>query len=119
MLGELVGKGIVHALDRQQILRRLVFLDVLFHGQCLGEQGVLGTGTQLLDDVLVKAFHREQLAGWHVGDFLHRGEALLHEDVGDLRINLELLHEELTRSFLLALALLAHLRLGHDVELPA
>src|SRR5687767_14330824 len=52
--GERVGGGLVHAVEGQQILGRLVFLDVFLDQQRLGEQRVAGTGAQLLDDVLVE-----------------------------------------------------------------
>ena len=58
---------------------------------------VFGLVQILLDDVLVEAFHGEQLAGRHVGDFLDRGESFLHQDRRDLRVHFQLLGEQLAR----------------------
>ena len=88
-----------------QIVGRLVFFDFLFDRQRIGEQRIARTRAQLLDDVLVEAFDAEQLGRRHVGDFLDRREAFLHEDLRDLLVDLELFLEQQTRGFLLGFAL--------------
>ena len=44
-------------------------------------------------------------AGRHVGDFLDRREAFLHQDLRDVLVDVELLHEQLEQRALLGLAL--------------
>jgi hypothetical protein len=68
--GQGVGGGFVHAVQRQQVVGRLVFLQLFLDRQRVVQQRVAGTRAQFLDDVLVEALDRQQLADRHVGDFL-------------------------------------------------
>ena len=102
--GEREGGGLVHAVQLEQVVRRLVLVELLLGRQRLVEQRVAGTRAQLLDDVLVEALDREQLADRHVGDFLDRAEAFGHQDAGDFLVDLELVLEQLARGGLLGLA---------------
>src|SRR5690606_2338802 len=108
-----------HAFHRQQVLGRLLRGELLLGGQRLVEQRVAGAGAQFLDDVLVEALDRQQLAHRNVGDLLDGAEALRDQDAGDLLVDLELLLEQLARGGLLGLALGLDLLGGHHVELPA
>ena len=103
--GQRVGGALVHALQRQQVLGRLVLVEFLFDRQRLVEQRVAGAGAQFLDDVLVEALDRQQLADRHVGDFLDRAEAFGDQDAGDFLVDFELVHEQLARGGLLGFAL--------------
>src|SRR5690606_16718278 len=103
--GEREGGFVIHALERQQVVGRHVVAKLLLDRQRIVEQGVAGAGAQLLDDVLVETFDREQLAHGHVGDLLDRAEALGHQDAGDFLVDLELLLEQRARRGLLGLGL--------------
>src|SRR5690606_25749240 len=49
---ERVGGGLVHALERQQVVGGQAVAHLLLHRQGVVEQGVAGTGAQFLDDIL-------------------------------------------------------------------
>src|SRR3989441_1027080 len=90
-LGELGGELRVHALELQQL--RVDAFDLLFVGDRRDQQGVARAGAQLVHRALVECLDLEQLVDRHVGHLLERREALLDQDVGDLLVDVEPLHE--------------------------
>ena len=70
--GQQERKTFVHALEAQEVFRRLGLVDFLLLNDGLGQQYVTCATAQLLYDVLVKLFDLDQLRGRHIGDFLDR-----------------------------------------------
>ena len=56
----------------------------------LGQQRVARAAAQLVDRVLVERLDLEHLGERHVGHFLERAESFLHQDVGDVLVDVEL-----------------------------
>jgi hypothetical protein len=74
----------------------------LFHRQRIGQQRVAGTGAQLLDDVFVETFDRQQFGGRHIGNFLDRAETFGHQDAAISSSTSSFSMNKLARGFLLA-----------------
>lgn len=75
----------------------MVVLQTFFLGQRLIQQGVAGARAELLDDVLVEAFHGQQFADRDVGDFLDRAEAPGDQDGGDFLVHFQLVRPQSSR----------------------
>ena len=83
--GQRICGGFVHALQGQQVLRRLAVFKAFFDCQGLIEQRIAGTSAQLFDDVFVETFHGQQFADRDIRDFLDGAEAFADQDAGDFR----------------------------------
>ena len=104
-------------LDVAQVLRHL--FHVLFAGDVHGQQRIFGPVAQLIDGVLVKRLDLKHFLQRHIGDLFQAGETLGDQNVGNLLVDIELVHEKLARRIGLAGLLLGRLVGGHDVDLPA
>ena len=100
--GELVGDAEAAAL--------------LAGGLLLALQRFLGAVLQLGGELVVEALDRGQLVELDIGDLLQRAEALGDEQLGERLVHVELVLEHLGALDELALALLARIGLGHDVD---
>src|SRR5687768_9629226 len=116
---ELVGELLVHAVDRQQVLGRPRLVDLFLARDRMRQQHVARAVPELLDHLLVELLDPEQLAGRHVGNFLDRREAFLHEHARDVLVHVELNLEHLAQDAGLLVAALRRLLFGHHVEAPA
>src|SRR6266513_175304 len=116
-LGELGGELRVHPLELQQL--RVDALDLLFVGDRRDQQGVARAGAQLVHRALVERLDLEQLVDRDVRHLLERREALLDQDVGDLLVDVEPLHEMALDAAAFLLLLLVRFVFGHQVDLPA
>src|SRR2546425_5076583 len=116
-LGELGGELRVHPLELQQL--RVDAFDLLFVGDRRDQQGVARAGAQLVHRALVERLDLEQLVDRDVRHLLERREALLDQDVGDLLVDVEPLHEMALDAAAFLLLLLVRFVFGHQVDLPA
>src|SRR2546426_241083 len=116
-LGELGGELRVHPLELQQL--RVDAFDLLFVGDRRDQQGVARAGAQLVHRALVERLDLEQLVDRDVGHLLERREAFLDQDVGDLLVDVEPLHEMALDASAFLLLLLVRFVFGHQVDLPA
>src|SRR5467141_722994 len=116
-LGELGGELRVHPLELQQL--RIDALDLFFVGDRRDQQGVARPGAQLVHRALVERLDLQQLVDRDVSHLLERREALLDQDVGDLLVDVELLHEMALDAAAFLLLLLVRFVFGHQVDLPA
>src|SRR6185312_8183184 len=101
---------------------RILDAELLSAGVVLGGlllEVLAGAGLNLLGRVVVEALDRGDLRGLHVGDVLDGGEALGHQQLSDHLVDVQRFLEELGAFAELALAPLAILALGDDVDLPA
>ena len=110
--------------ERQAIIAEQVLAQTQLGG--LGAQILLdlieiGLGPLLerLGDLLVEAGDAGQLLGLGVGDVLDRGEALGDQELGDDLLDIQAVHEHLGQVAELALAPLAVVSIGNDVDVPA
>src|SRR5690606_15537500 len=77
------------------------------------------TALQLLRQFLVKAFDARELIERYIGDFFQLAEAFGHEQLRERLVDVELFLEHRRALDEFALALLARVSLGHDVDLAA
>src|SRR5262245_9877374 len=115
--GELRREIAVHALEIEQAL--LDALDLLLAADLLEQQRVLGPAAQLGHRHLIETFDLEHLADRDVGHLFQRREPLLNEEVREILIDVELLHEECPHPGGFLLGLPMRLLLGHEIDLPA
>ena len=80
---------------------------------------VAGAGLELLGGVLVEALDGGDLVGVDIGDVLDGGEAFGDQQLGDDLVDVQGFLEQRGALGELALAPLALLAFGHDVDLPA
>src|SRR5690606_13210813 len=111
------GEIPVHAFERKQILGRRA--DPLLGCYRLRQEDVAGPGAQFVDGLGVERLDLLELVRRHVGHLLEAGEALVDQDLGNLLVHVELVHEEPHRLRAFALELLGRFLGGHDVDLPA
>ncbi|MNC91543.1 hypothetical protein D3C83_78260 [compost metagenome] len=67
--------------------------DFFFGRDCLREQRIARPAPEFIYGRFVECLDLEHFIERHIRDFLERGEAFLHQDVGNLLIDVELLHE--------------------------
>src|SRR5687768_16213312 len=89
---------------------------LLAGGLLLALQRFLGAALQLGGELLVEALDRAQLLRLDIGYLLERAEALGDEQLGERLVDVEFLLEQFGALDELALALLAGVCLGHDVD---
>src|SRR5216684_3878155 len=115
--GLLVLELRIHAIELQQL--RIDAFDLLFVGDRRDQQGVACARAQLVDRALVERLDLQQLVDRDISHLLERREAFLDQDVGDLLVDVELLHEMALDAAAFLLLLLVRFVFGHQVDLPA
>src|SRR5262245_44226295 len=116
---KLESECLVHTFEAQEILGGRRLIDDLFADERLRNQHVARSRAQLVDDLGRELLDARELASRNVGDLLERGETLLHQDVRDVLVDVELFHEVLDERARFLVALLLGGGLRHDVQLPA
>src|SRR6185295_12108036 len=109
LLGEVRNLG--------EIVRDAELAALLARGGLAPLERFRGAALQLGRDVVVEAFDRGDFLDRDVGDFLEAGEAFGEEQLGQSLIDVELGLEQGRALDELALALLARIGLGQDVDL--
>src|SRR5687768_4462709 len=101
--GKLGGELRIHAFELEEL--GVDALDLLLVRDRRHEEGIARAVAQLVHGAFVEGLDLVQLVDRHVGNLFHGREALLDQDVGDLLVDVELLHEMLldAAAFLLLL----------------
>ena len=110
---------LVHAVHSQQILSRLVGVQLFLGGNRHREQRVFGTGPELLRDLLIKPFDRIHFLKRDISNLFQRGEAFLDQHSGNVLIDIQRNHEALYDFPRLGLLLFNRLIHAHHIDDPA
>ena len=80
---------LVHALKGEQVFGRVGVCQFFFGSDGLGQQTVLGSSAELIDDIFVKAIDVEHFFQRYVGNFFEAGEAFVDQHLGQLLVDFQ------------------------------